>query len=108
MIVHGVQPPRMELRNGVLRGYVISYREYISATRLGKWLHQTVSSTADPGSKVLNYLRPATQYSVLIDAMTAAGRGPAFTAPLCSTLAEGTTRHLSSVGTSEGLKLIHV
>ncbi|XP_056457059.1 cell adhesion molecule DSCAM-like isoform X2 [Gadus chalcogrammus] len=82
------KPPRMELRNGVLRGYVISYREYISATRLGKWLHQTVSSTADPGSKVLNYLRPATQYSVLIDAMTMAGRGPAFTAPLCSTLAE--------------------
>ena len=80
----------MELRNGVLRDYKISYSEYDSASQQFKeWYHQKVRATGGLESTVLNNLRPATQYIVEIRASTMAGMGPAFSAPLFSTLAEG-------------------
>ncbi|KAK0140744.1 Protein sidekick [Merluccius polli] len=83
------KPPKMELRNGVLRDYKISYREYDSTSRRFKeWYHQRVRATGGLESTVLNNLRPATQYNVEIRASTMAGMGPAFSAPLFSTLAE--------------------
>ncbi|CAL8263851.1 unnamed protein product [Lota lota] len=94
------KPPKMELRNGVLRSYHISYRGYDSASsQFERWHHQSVAATRELESTVLNNLRPATQYSVLIVATTAAGDGPAFTAPHCSTLVEGTPKHLSTMCT---------
>ncbi|XP_039975764.1 Down syndrome cell adhesion molecule-like protein 1 homolog [Xiphias gladius] len=90
---HGIKvtwkPPRADLRNGVLRSYSISYREYDPAGRQFKrWQHQSVTATRDIETVILNDLKPSTKYGVIIQAKTNAGIGPASTAPLCSTLDE--------------------
>lgn len=83
------QPPRPDLRNGVLRGYSISYREYDpSGRQFKRWQHHSVSATRELESITLSNLKPSTQYGVLVQAKTNAGIGPASTAPLCSTLDE--------------------
>ncbi|XP_034546682.1 Down syndrome cell adhesion molecule-like protein 1 homolog isoform X2 [Notolabrus celidotus] len=83
------KPPRPDLRNGVLRSYSISYREYDPHGRQFKrWQHLSVTATRDVESIVLSNLRSSAFYGVLIQAKTNAGIGPASTAPLCSTLDE--------------------
>ncbi|XP_033976898.1 Down syndrome cell adhesion molecule-like protein 1 homolog isoform X2 [Trematomus bernacchii] len=83
------KPPRTELRNGVLRSYSISYREYDPAGRqFKKWQHLSVPATRDLESIVLSNLKPSARYGVIIQAKTDAGIGPASNAPLCSTLDE--------------------
>ncbi|XP_045886031.1 Down syndrome cell adhesion molecule homolog isoform X2 [Micropterus dolomieu] len=81
------KPPRLDLRNGVLRSYSISYREYDPAGRQFKrWQHLSVTATRELESVILSNLNPSTKYGVLVQAKTNAGIGPASTAPLCSTL----------------------
>lgn len=83
------KPPRVDQRNGVLRSYSISYREYDPAGRhFRQWHHQSVSPTREVESVLLQNLKPATRYGVLVQAKTSAGIGPASTAPLCTTLQE--------------------
>ncbi|XP_011609006.2 Down syndrome cell adhesion molecule-like protein 1 homolog [Takifugu rubripes] len=80
------KPPKPDLTNGVLRSYVISYREYDK--QFGRWQRLSVSATREVESIVLSNLKPSTQYGVLVQAKTNAGVGPASTGPLCSTLDE--------------------
>uniref|UniRef100_UPI0037E86A05 cell adhesion molecule DSCAM-like isoform X3 n=1 Tax=Semicossyphus pulcher TaxID=241346 RepID=UPI0037E86A05 len=83
------KPPRPDHRNGVLRSYSISYREYDPNNRQFKrWQHLTVTATREVESVTLNNLKPSAIYGVLIQAKTNAGIGPASTAPLCPTLDE--------------------
>ncbi|XP_026186823.1 Down syndrome cell adhesion molecule homolog [Mastacembelus armatus] len=83
------KPPRADLRNGVLRSYSISYREYDPTDRqYKKWQHQSVTATREVESVILNNLKPSAKYGVLVQAKTNAGIGPAATAPFCSTLDE--------------------
>ncbi|XP_019960215.2 protein sidekick-2-like isoform X1 [Paralichthys olivaceus] len=83
------KPPSFNLRNGLLRSYSVSYREYDPAGRqFKKWQHQSVTATLDLESIILSNLKPSTKYGVLIQAKSNAGIGPASTAPLCTTLDE--------------------
>lgn len=92
------KPPKVDLRNGVLRSYSISYREYDPAGRQFKrWQHLSVMATREVESVILQHLKSSTMYGVLIQAKTNAGIGPASTAPLCSTLNEA---HKTTVATS--------
>ncbi|TNM98701.1 hypothetical protein fugu_013265 [Takifugu bimaculatus] len=70
------KPPKPDLTNGVLRSYVISYREYDK--QFGRWQRLSVSATREVESIVLSNLKPSTQYGVLVQAKTNAGVGPAF------------------------------
>ncbi|XP_030000529.1 Down syndrome cell adhesion molecule homolog isoform X2 [Sphaeramia orbicularis] len=80
------KPPRADLRNGVLRSYSLSYREYDPAGRhFKKWQHQSITATREVETLTLTNLKPSTKYGVLIQAKTNAGIGPAATAPLCTT-----------------------
>ncbi|XP_010795824.1 uncharacterized protein [Notothenia coriiceps] len=91
------KPPRPELRNGVLRSYSISYREYDPAGRQFKrWQHLSVPATRELESVVLSNLKPSARYGVIIQAKNDAGIGPASNAPLCSTLDEVSTIKSSS------------
>ncbi|XP_008418309.1 Down syndrome cell adhesion molecule-like protein 1 homolog isoform X2 [Poecilia reticulata] len=83
------KPPQVELRNGVVRSYTVSYRDYDALVQ--KWWLLTKMATGDQESVLLTDLQPSTRYDVLIQARTDAGEGPAATAPLCSTLSEATT-----------------
>lgn len=95
------KPPRADLRNGVLRSYSISYREYDPVSRVfKKWQHQSVSATREVESVILSNLKPSTMYGVLIQAKTYAGIGPSSTGPLCPTLDEAHTTTLSTKSTS--------
>lgn len=90
------QPPRADLRNGVLRTYSINYREYDPVDREFKKLqHQSVMATREIERIILTNLKPSTKYEVIIQAKTNAGVGPASTAPLCSTLDEGKLGNMS-------------
>ncbi|XP_028315868.1 Down syndrome cell adhesion molecule-like isoform X2 [Gouania willdenowi] len=81
------KPPRPDLRNGILRSYSISYREFDPAGRhFGQWHHISVKAMQEIESLLLDKLKPSTMYGVLVQAKTHAGIGPASTAPLCSTL----------------------
>ncbi|XP_040903392.1 protein sidekick-1-like [Toxotes jaculatrix] len=92
------KPPRADLRNGVLRSYSISYREYDPAGRQFKmWQQQSVAARQEVETLILNNLKPSTNYGVLVQARTYAGTGPPSTAPLCSTLDE--VRTTSTVAT---------
>lgn len=84
------QPPRPDLRNGVLRSYSISYREYDpNGKQFKRWQHLSVTATREVEIVTLINLKPSAFYGVLIQAKTNAGIGPASTAPLCSTLDDG-------------------
>ncbi|XP_076021072.1 uncharacterized protein LOC143011933 [Genypterus blacodes] len=86
------KPPRPDLRNGVLRSYSISYREYDPVSRQFKrWQHQDMMATREQESLTLTNLRPSTMYGVLVQARTNAGVGPSATEPLCYTLDEAHT-----------------
>ncbi|KAM7389649.1 hypothetical protein PAMP_023612 [Pampus punctatissimus] len=80
------KPPRSDLRNGVLRSYSIGYKEYALTGR--QWKYQTVAATQELESFILSNLKPSTMYSVLIQAKTSAGTGPASTALHCQTMNE--------------------
>ncbi|XP_047208637.1 Down syndrome cell adhesion molecule-like isoform X2 [Girardinichthys multiradiatus] len=83
------KPPNVELRNGVLHSYIISYREYDRvALQFQKLQQLSVSATREEESTILTNLNPSTQYSVLVQAKTNAGAGPASTTSFCSTLDE--------------------
>ncbi|XP_026186412.1 Down syndrome cell adhesion molecule homolog [Mastacembelus armatus] len=105
---HSIQvtwkPPRADLRNGVLLGYSIGYREYDPANRqIEKWQYQSVRATREVESVMLNHLKPSTVYGVFIQARTNAGVGPVAT-DLCSTLSQATIESsfpLSPGATSE-------
>ncbi|XP_032384663.1 Down syndrome cell adhesion molecule-like protein 1 homolog [Etheostoma spectabile] len=91
------KPPRLDQRNGVLRSYSISYREYDPAGRQFKrWQHVSVAATRELESIILNNLKPSAKYGVIIQAKTNAGIGPSSTAPLCSTLDEVHTTSTAS------------
>nr|XP_046261881.1 Down syndrome cell adhesion molecule homolog [Scatophagus argus] len=96
------KPPRPDLRNGVIRSYSISYREYDPEDRHFKmWQHRSVHATQEVESVVLSNLKPSTSYGVLIQAKTNAGIGPSSTAPLCSTLDDiHTTSTVSTSGST--------
>ncbi|XP_016525129.1 Down syndrome cell adhesion molecule-like isoform X4 [Poecilia formosa] len=81
------KPPKVELRNGVLRSYVVNYREYDpAAQQLPKWQQLTVAAMSEGQSVNLTHLKTSTQYSVQVQAKTNAGKGP-FSAPaFCTTL----------------------
>ncbi|XP_059202149.1 cell adhesion molecule DSCAM-like [Centropristis striata] len=100
------KPPKLELRNGVLRSYSISYREYDPAGRQFKrWQHLNVMATREVESIILSNLKPSANYGVIIQAKTHAGIGPASTAPLCSTLDEVKTSTAStSTSTASTIK----
>ncbi|XP_039872319.1 Down syndrome cell adhesion molecule homolog isoform X5 [Simochromis diagramma] len=95
------KPPRTELRNGVLRGYNINYREYDPvAKQFKRWQYLTVAATREQETVTLVNLKPSTMYGVLIQAKTIAGVGPASNAPLCSTLDETTSTTSTTPSTS--------
>ncbi|KAM8732357.1 protein sidekick-1-like isoform 2-T2 [Acanthopagrus schlegelii] len=103
------KPPRLEQRNGVLRSYSISYREYDPEGRQFKrWQHLSVSATREVESIILGNLKPSTRYGVIIQAKTNAGIGPASSAPLCSTLEEvhRTTTPSTSMSASTAATLL--
>ncbi|XP_056148022.1 cell adhesion molecule DSCAM-like isoform X2 [Lampris incognitus] len=84
------KPPSADLHNGVLRSYGIRYRELDPVGRqFGNWDLRSVSATRD--RVTLNHLKPATQYSIILQAKTNAGAGPLSAALLCSTLDEVST-----------------
>lgn len=84
--------PRSDLRNGVLRSYRISYREYDPVDRhFRQWHYATTNAAWETQSYILTNLKPSTRYGILVQARTSAGIGPASTAPLCSTLDEAQT-----------------
>lgn len=80
------QPPEPDLTNGVIRGYVVTYREFDK--QFGRWQRLSVSTAREVESIVLSNLKPSTKYGVMVQAKTNAGVGPAATVPLCSTLDE--------------------
>ncbi|KAL7395545.1 hypothetical protein ABVT39_019046 [Epinephelus coioides] len=83
------KPPRLDQRNGVLRSYSISYREYDpEGKQFKKWQHMSVPATREQESVILSNLKPSSKYGIIIQARTNAGIGPASTAPFCSTLDE--------------------
>ncbi|XP_035983333.1 Down syndrome cell adhesion molecule-like protein 1 [Fundulus heteroclitus] len=83
------KPPSVELRNGVLRSYIVSYREYDPETRqFQNWQQLSVIATSEEESAVLTNLKPSTQYNVHVQAKTNAGLGPVSTALFCTTLDE--------------------
>ncbi|XP_063340697.1 protein sidekick-1-like isoform X2 [Pelmatolapia mariae] len=95
------KPPRTELRNGVLRGYNINYREYDPvAKQFKRWQYLHVAATREQETVTLANLKPSTMYGVLVQAKTIAGVGPASNAPLCSTLDETTSRTSTTPSTS--------
>ncbi|CAI5651904.1 unnamed protein product [Oreochromis niloticus] len=95
------KPPKAELRNGVLRGYNINYREYDAvAKQFKRWQYLNVAATREQETVTLVNLKPSTMYGVLIQAKTIAGVGPASNAPLCSTLDETTSATPSTSATS--------
>ncbi|XP_047440371.1 protein sidekick-1-like [Mugil cephalus] len=95
------KPPRADLRNGVLRSYSISYREFDPVSQQFKqWHHRSVAATRDVESIVLNNLKPSAMYGVLIQAKTNAGIGPPTTAPFCSTLDEVHTTTTATLTTA--------
>lgn len=92
--------PRADLRNGVLRSYRISYREYDPLDRpFRQWQYVTVSAAWETQTCILSNLKPSTKYGVLVQARTSAGIGPASTAPLCTTLDEAQTTTTPTAGT---------
>lgn len=92
------KPPRPDQRNGVLRSYSISYREYDPPRRqFGRWQHVSLAATQEVESIILTNLKPSTKYGVVVQAKTNAGIGPASTA-LWSTLDE--VRITSTASTS--------
>nr|XP_040030558.1 protein sidekick-1-like [Gasterosteus aculeatus aculeatus] len=108
---HSIQvtwkPPRLDHRNGVLRSYSVSYREYDAAGRhFKRWQHSSVAATRDVESVVLSNLRPSTAYGVIVQAKNNAGVGPASTAPLCSTLDEVKTSTASTIKSSSSAATI--
>ncbi|KAL6117755.1 uncharacterized protein ACO6RY_15478 [Pungitius sinensis] len=110
---HSIQvtwkPPRLDQRNGVLRSYSVSYREYDAAGRQFKrWQHLSVTATRELESVVLSNLRPSTPYGVIVQAKTNAGVGPASTAPLCSTLDEVKTSTASTIESSSSAAVIWI
>ncbi|XP_024863373.1 Down syndrome cell adhesion molecule-like protein 1 homolog [Kryptolebias marmoratus] len=83
------KPPKADLRNGVLRGYSINYREYDPVgSQFKTWQQLNVAATREVESVILTNLKPSTKYGVTVQAKTNAGIGPPSTAPLCSTLDE--------------------
>ncbi|KAI3351828.1 hypothetical protein L3Q82_020659, partial [Scortum barcoo] len=95
------KPPRLDLRNGVLRAYTISYREYNSSSRqFQRWQQLSVTATGEIESAVLSNLKPSTKYGVIIQAKTNAGIGPAANAPLCSTLDDASTAKPVTIATT--------
>ncbi|XP_028445419.1 Down syndrome cell adhesion molecule-like protein 1 homolog isoform X1 [Perca flavescens] len=95
------KPPRLDQRNGVLRSYSISYREYDSTgSQFKRWQHVSVTATRELESVILSNLKPSARYGVIIQAKTNAGIGPPSTAPLCSTLDEVHTTSTASTITS--------
>lgn len=95
------KPPRLDQRNGVLRSYSISYREYDPAGKqFKKWQHMSVPATREQESVILSNLKPSSEYGIIIQARTNAGIGPASTAPFCSTLDEVQTTSTASTVTS--------
>ncbi|KAM6923986.1 cell adhesion molecule DSCAM-like [Xenentodon cancila] len=83
------KPPRADLRNGVLRSYRVTYREYDAvAQQFKKWQTISVKAMHEVESVILRNLEPSSEYGVLVQAITNGGVGPASTAPLCSTLDE--------------------
>lgn len=84
------QAPLPELRNGLLVSYSISYREFDPMGKaVSGWHHMRISATQGAPSITLRHLKPSTQYSVMVQALTLAGAGPGATAPLCLTQEEG-------------------
>ncbi|XP_027865585.1 Down syndrome cell adhesion molecule-like protein 1 homolog isoform X1 [Xiphophorus couchianus] len=81
------KPPKVELRNGVLRSYIVNYREFDpAAQQLPKWQQLTVTAMSEGQSIILTHRKPSTQYTVQVQAKTNAGKGP-FSAPaFCTTL----------------------
>ncbi|KAM6953770.1 cell adhesion molecule DSCAM-like [Aplochiton taeniatus] len=83
------RPPRLDLRNGVISSYSISYRGVDVATRqYQRWHRLVVTATGERETAHLDNLRPSTKYSVVIQAKNNAGIGPATLTELCSTLEE--------------------
>ncbi|XP_057706585.1 protein sidekick-1-like [Corythoichthys intestinalis] len=94
------KPPRMDLRNGVLQSYTVSYREYDPAGRHFKqWQRHIVTASGPQESLILTGLKPSTQYGVIVQAKNNEGIGPASTAPLCSTLAQSSEATMSALFT---------
>ncbi|XP_032411651.1 Down syndrome cell adhesion molecule homolog isoform X2 [Xiphophorus hellerii] len=81
------KPPKVELRHGILRSYIVNYREFDpAAQQLPKWQQLTVTAMSEGQSIILTHLKPSTQYTVQVQAKTNAGKGP-FSAPaFCTTL----------------------
>ncbi|KAM8910895.1 cell adhesion molecule DSCAML1-like isoform 2-T2 [Spinachia spinachia] len=99
------KPPRLDHRNGVLRSYSVSYREYDATGRhFKRWQHLSVPATRELESVVLTNLRPSAAYGVIVQAKTNAGVGPASTAPLCSTLDESSIFKSSSSAATIGMQ----
>ncbi|KAM4586686.1 cell adhesion molecule Dscam1-like isoform 2-T2 [Fundulus diaphanus] len=103
------KPPSVELRNGVLRSYIVSYREYdLEAQQFKNWQQFSVTATSEEESAVLTNLKPSTQYNVHVQAKTNAGLGPVSTALFCTTLDEvkETTAATTLLSTAASTKLM--
>ncbi|KAM4586679.1 protein sidekick-1-like isoform 1-T1 [Fundulus diaphanus] len=103
------KPPGVELRNGVLRSYIVSYREYdLEAQQFKNWQQFSVTATSEEESAVLTNLKPSTQYNVHVQAKTNAGLGPVSTALFCTTLDEvkETTAATTLLSTAASTKLM--
>ncbi|KAM8848043.1 uncharacterized protein ACB058_011819 isoform 2-T3 [Synchiropus picturatus] len=83
------KPPRAELRNGNLLTYKISYRE---SHKIGRRWTDHVHPANSPQSLDLTGLKPSTEYSVMVQAGTKVGLGPASLPQTCSTFEELVTK----------------
>ncbi|XP_055015331.1 cell adhesion molecule DSCAML1-like isoform X2 [Boleophthalmus pectinirostris] len=92
--------PSPDVRNGIIRSYRISYREYDPVDRqYRQWQYASVIATGESQSYILTNLKSATRYGFLVQARTSAGIGPAYTTSLCATLEEVQTTTAPTVGT---------
>lgn len=104
------KPPKADLRNGVLRSYIIRYGAYEHMTQQPQNLKSfSVTARSEEQSTILTNLSPSTKYSVEVQAKTNAGEGPFSATAFCNTLDEVkettvATTLLSSTAASTKLK----
>ena len=87
------QAPKKELKNGVIRGYQIGYRENSPGSN-GQYSIVEMKATGDSEVYTLDNLKKFAQYGVVVQAFNRAGTGPSSSEINATTLedGEGTSR----------------
>lgn len=98
----GLQAPKKELQNGVIRGYQIGYRENSPGSN-GQYSIVEMKATGDSEVYTLDNLKKFAQYGVVVQAFNRAGTGPSSSEINATTLEDGKGRHrVGSMGSDFG------